>query len=286
MEKFISLEQKNDKVLSMIAKLFILLVRISPSFQRAMWKWWYQRLANRATDSGWTFMNYGYISLNDNSPIELKSEDESNRLFIQLYDYASSQIPLENREVLEVGSGRGGGASFVARYYNPKSITGLDYSSSAIDLSNKIHSNISNLKFIKGDAENLPFDDNTFESVINVESSHCYGNMKSFLKEVHRVLKKGGHFSWVDLRGKDMIKDTESAFNELDFECINEQTITPEVLEGLDGIHERKMEMIKLHVPKILQPAFKDFAGVKNSKIYNAFIDGSAVYLAKAFQKI
>ena len=45
------------------------------------------------------------------------------------------------------------------------------------------------------------------------------------------------------------------------------------------------MEMIKLPVPKFIQPAFKDFAGVKNSKIYNAFNDGSAVYLAKAFQK-
>jgi ubiquinone/menaquinone biosynthesis C-methylase UbiE len=269
----------------MIAKLFISIVRFSPRFQRAMWKWWYQRLAKRATDSGWTFMNYGYISLNDKSSIDLKPEDESNRLFIQLYDYASSQIPLENKKVLEVGSGRGGGASFIARYYNPKLMTGLDYSPSAIELSNKIHNNVSNLKFVKGDAENLPFDDNTFDAVINVESSHCYGNMKSFLNEVCRVLKKGGHFSWVDLRGKDMIKDTESAFNELDIKCIHEQSITLEVLEGLDGIHERKMEMIKLHVPKFLQPAFKDFSGVKNSKIYNAFNDGSAVYLAKAFQK-
>ena len=149
----------------------------------------------------------------------------------------------------------------------------------------KIHNNITNLKFVKGDAEKLPFDDNTFDAVINVESSHCYGNMKSFLKEVYRVLKKGGHFSWVDLRGKDMIKNTESAFEELDMKFIHEQTITSEVIEGLDGIHERKIEMIKLHVPKLLQPAFKDFAGVKNSKIYNAFNDGSAVYLAKAFQK-
>ena len=269
----------------MIAKIFISLIRISPSFQRAMWKWWYQRLAKRATDSGWTFMNYGYISKNDNYSLDLKSEDESNRLFIQLYNYASSQIPVDNRKILEVGSGRGGGASFIARYLHPKSMTGLDYSSSAVELSKKIHNNITNLKFIKGDAEKLPFDDNTFDAVINVESSHCYGHMKSFLNEVYRVLKKGGHFSWVDLRGKDMIKDTESAFEELDMKCIHEQTITSEVIEGLDGIHERKMEMIKLHVPKLLQPAFKDFSGVKNSKIYNAFNDGSAVYLAKAFQK-
>ena len=269
----------------MIAKLFITLVRLSPRFQRAMWRWWYQRLAKRATNSGWTFMNYGYSSLNDNSSIDLKPEDESNRLFIQLYNYASSQIPLNNKKVLEIGSGRGGGASFVARYHHPESMTGLDYSSSAIKLSSKIHSNVSNLHFIKGDAENLPFDDNTFDAVINIESSHCYGNMRKFLDEVYRVLKKGGHFSWVDLRGKDMIPETESSFNDFDLNCIHEQNITSEVLEALDGIHERKMEMISLHVPKFLQTAFKDFAGVKNSKIYNAFTDGSAVYLSKAFQK-
>ena len=269
----------------MITKLFISLVRLSPKFQRSIWRWWYQRLAKRATDSGWTFMNYGYSSLSDNSFIDLKPEDESNRLFIQLYNYASSQIPLNNKKVLEIGSGRGGGASFVARYHHPESMTGLDYSSSAIKLSSKIHSNVSNLHFIKGDAENLPFDDNTFDAVINIESSHCYGNMRKFLDEVYRVLKKGGHFSWVDLRGKDMIPETESSFNDFDLNCIHEENITSEVLEALDGIHERKMEMISLHVPKFLQTAFKDFAGVKNSKIYNAFNDGNAVYLAKAFQK-
>ena len=109
--------------------------------------------------------------------------------------------------------------------------------------------------------------------------------MRKFLHEVYRVLKKGGHFSWVDLRGKDMIVETESAFEEVDLKCIHEQRITSEVIEALDGIHERKMEMIKIHVPKFLQTAFKDFAGVKYSKIYNAFNDGNAVYLAKAFQK-
>ena len=270
----------------MIAKLFISIVRISPRFQRAMWKWWYQRLAKRAHNSGWTFMNYGYSPLEKGWLNNLKPEDEDNRLFIQLYYYAASQISINDRKVLEIGSGRGGGASFLARYLNPKSMTGLDYSASAIRLSNKLHRNVSNLKFVKGDAENLPFDDNTFDAVINVESSHCYGNMKSFVKEVYRVLKKDGHFTWVDLRGKDMVKNTELAFDNVEFKCIHEDIITTQVIRGLDAIHEQKMDMINYHVPKILQPAFKDFSGVKNSKIYNGFKDGTAVYLAKAFIKI
>ena len=270
----------------MLAKLFISLVRISPSFQKAVWKWWYQRLGTRGHDIGWPFMNYGFRPDDKELSPNLKPEDESNRMFIQLYDYAASQIPLDGLKVLEVGSGRGGGASFIARYYNPNSMTGLDYSLSAVKLSKSLHGEVSNLDFVEGDAENLPFEDNTFDAVINVESSHCYGNMKSFISEVHRVLKVGGHFSWVDLRGKDMVNDTESIFTDSKLKSIHEKAITKQVVNALDEIHDQKTELISIHVPKFIQGAFKDFAGVKDSQIYNAFKNGNSVYLSKAFQKI
>mgnify|MGYP003320205109 FL=1 len=269
----------------MLAKIFILIVRLSPGFQKAMWKWWYQRLARRGHNTGWSFMNYGYTPSNG-THLELKKEDESNRLFIQLYDYTASQIPIRGKHILEIGSGRGGGASFVAQYHNPSHMTGLDYSATAVKLSINLHKEVTNLQFVKGDAESLPFDDKSFDAVINVESSHCYGDMAVFVKEAARVLKPSGYLSWVDLRGEDMVSDTESAFNIPELNCIYEETITPQVLQALDDIHERKIELIDLHVPKFLQPAFRDFSGVRNSKIYNAFKDGSAVYLAKAYQKI
>ena len=270
----------------MLAKIFISIVRLSPGFQKAMWKWWYQRLAHRGHGTAWSFMNYGYTPLNGISQIELKKEDESNRLFIQLYHYVATQSPIRGKHTLEIGSGRGGGASFLARYHNPSHMIGLDYSTKAVKLSINLHKEVHNLQFVKGDAESLPFDDKSFDAVINVESSHCYGNMAAFVKEASRVLKPGGYLSWVDLRGEEMLSDTESAFNIPELNCIYEETITPQVLQALDDIHERKMEMIDLHVPKFLQPAFRDFSGVRNSKIYNAFKDGSAVYLAKGYQKI
>ena len=61
--------------------------------------------------------------------------------------------------------------------------------------------------------------------------------------------------------------------------------ITPQVLNALDLIHDRKMKMIDDNVPHFVQPAFRDFAGVKDSKIYSAFSDGSAVYLSYILQK-
>jgi len=268
----------------MIARIFIFFVRISPAFQKAIWWWWYQRLGKRAHDSGWTFMNYGYKYKNQKT-LNLTSKDESNRMFIQLYDYVASQIPIKDGEILEVGSGRGGGSSFLSRYHHPKSITGLDYSKSAIKLSNELHGNVDNLFFKLGDAENLPFKDNTFDAVINIESSHCYGNMERFLSEVSRVVKPGGYFGWADLRAKDMVKETEFAFEKSNLTCIYNKTITPEVINALDDIHDTKMKMINNHVPKFLRSAFTDFAGAKNSKIYNSFKSGDAVYLSKVLKK-
>ena len=268
----------------MIARIFIFFVRISPAFQKAIWRWWYQRLGKRAHDSGWTFMNYGYKYKNQKT-LNLTSKDESNRMFIQLYDYVASQIPIKDGEILEVGSGRGGGSSFLSRYHHPKSITGLDYSKSAIKLSNELHGNVDNLFFKLGDAENLPFKDNTFDAVINIESSHCYGNMERFLSEVSRVVKPGGYFGWADLRAKDMVKETEFAFEKSNLTYIYNKTITPEVINALDDIHDTKMKMINNHVPKFLRSAFTDFAGAKNSKIYNSFKSGDAVYLSKVLKK-
>ena len=47
-----------------------------------------------------------------------------------------------------------------------------------------------NLSFVEGNAENLPFDDESFDLVYNVESSHCYGDMGAFIEQVHRCFGK------------------------------------------------------------------------------------------------
>ena len=51
--------------------------------------------------------------------------------------------------------------------------------------------NLNNLNFIIGDSANLPFDDNSVDVVVNVESSHCYPSIPDFISEVCRVLKPG-----------------------------------------------------------------------------------------------
>jgi ubiquinone/menaquinone biosynthesis C-methylase UbiE len=48
------------------------------------------------------------------------------------------------------------------------------------------------LDFVEGNAEELPFDDKSFDAVLSVEASHLYLQFPRFLAEVARVLRSGG----------------------------------------------------------------------------------------------
>ena len=94
--------------------------------------------------------------------------------------------------------GRGGGCAYLARYRQPAAVLGIDISPRAIAFCRRIHL-VPGLSFRPGDAEALPCPAEAFDVVLNVESSHCYGSMPTFLNEVFRVLVPGGYFLWADL---------------------------------------------------------------------------------------
>ncbi|WP_411842877.1 class I SAM-dependent methyltransferase [Salinicoccus sp. HZC-1] len=52
----------------------------------------------------------------------------------------------------------------------------------------------SNVSFVEGDAEKMPFDDASFDIVTCRIAPHHFPNIEEFIKEVYRVLKTGGRF--------------------------------------------------------------------------------------------
>jgi ubiquinone/menaquinone biosynthesis C-methylase UbiE len=52
----------------------------------------------------------------------------------------------------------------------------------------------SNVEFVRGDAENLPFPDDSFDIVTCRIAPHHFPNVDLFIKEVYRVLKPNGQF--------------------------------------------------------------------------------------------
>ena len=158
----------------------------------------------------------------------LSATDEVDRFCIQLYDYVTGAVDLSGKRILEVGCGRGGGCSFMARYKRPRQVTGLDLSENAIDFCRRMH-RVERLDFQTGDAEQLPFADSGFEAVANVESSHCYPNIAAFFTEVHRVLKPGGHFLYADLRETSGLPAWRAALHGANFSILCEEDITRQV---------------------------------------------------------
>ena len=209
--------------------------------------------------------------------IPLPPENERNRACVQLYHHVAAQVPLRAQEVLEVSCGHGGGAAYVARTFEPRRYTALDLNPAAIRFCQEHHRR-EGLIFRQGDAEHLPFEDGTFDAVINVEASHCYPEFPRFLAEVARVLKPGGHFLYADFRFADGLAKWEEALASCPMRIEHVRTINAEVLRGMDRNSARSLELIDRHLPKFLHGLGRDFAGVKGSRIYNALVSGELTY--------
>jgi ubiquinone/menaquinone biosynthesis C-methylase UbiE len=257
----------------------------SKKIKHFLWKRIYDRLANTYEYFDWAFMNYGFDYNNKSNEPPLGDEDEEYRYCIQLYHHTVEKLAVQDKTVLEVGSGRGGGTSYIARYLNPKKITGIDYSKNAIKLCNRIH-NEHNLEFVEGDASDLPMEDDSQDVVINVESSHCYPSIPQFLSEVKRVLKPGGLFAWTDVCPTEAVNDYEEAFDTCGMKTIDYYQITDNVLRALDAdkINEVKNEIISKSTPFYLKGIIKDFSGLKDTAIYNTLRNGRTQYSFRILQ--
>ena len=88
------------------------------------------------------------------------------------------------------------------------------------------------LDFIEGNAEHLPFPDESFDAVINIESSHTYPHFSRFLTEVARVLRPGGHFLYTDVRNTPDIAAWQAALGDAPLRMVSERIINTEVALG------------------------------------------------------
>jgi ubiquinone/menaquinone biosynthesis C-methylase UbiE len=264
---------------------------IIQTFKRFAWfkrfnaKITYELLAKNIPAEDWHFMNYGYTPTGNEPPLELPDDPKIQKYSLQMYHYLAAKADLQGKAVLEIGSGRGGGAKHVATFFKPTSYIGLDIASNAVDLANKIH-HVPGLKFIQGSAESIPLPDNSIDVILNVESSHGYGRVDIFLKEVKRVLKPGGKLLLVDFRNS--MKNMELFLGQLKDSGLlqlSQEDITPKVIESIEAEDESKKERIKKLIPARWQKLFNEFAGVVGSRFYETLKNGTRPYYRFVFEK-
>jgi ubiquinone/menaquinone biosynthesis C-methylase UbiE len=246
-------------------------------FKRLNAKVTYELLAKRVPAADWQFMNYGYVPNPNEQPIQLPNDPKVQRYPLQMYHYLAMKTPIEGKHVLEVGSGRGGGAKHVASALKPASYIGMDLAQNAVDLANSLHK-LPNLRFIQGSAEHIPLPDNSIDVVLNVESCHAYGSVDKFLSEVKRVLKPNGILALVDFRDTDKMDILRSQLKNSGLQWVEEESISKNVVEAIEAEDEVKKARIEKLFPPKWQKLFGEFAGVVGSTFHTKLKNGVKVY--------
>jgi SAM-dependent methyltransferase len=271
--------------MSTLTTMYSEFCRMNPAFRKFTRRGMYQFLARHYRREDWTFMNYGYAPLEPGTAqLSLEEKDEPNRYSIQLYHYVASGAPLAGRDVLEVGSGRGGGANYIHNYLGTRSMIGLDFSSQAVDFCRRTHC-LEGLSFVTGDAELLPFADERFDALVNVESAHCYGSMEAFMAQVKRVLRPGGSFLFADIKRQIDLHELYGPLHRCGLTVVEEEDITANVIRARDLDHHQRMAFIRDRAPQWLVNPIGEFGGLKGSRIYNEFRRREVVYKRFILQK-
>lgn len=158
---------------------------------------------------------------------------------------------IENgQHVLDLGSGAGNDC-FVARAIVGETgkITGLDFTDAMLEKAkaNAAKLGFTNVEFIKGDIEEMPLPDNTYDVVV----SNCVLNLvpdkeKAFA-QIIRVLKPNGHFCVSDVVIKGNLPEKLRKDAEMYVGCVSGAV---DITEYLEIINKKGFKNVTIHKQK------------------------------------
>lgn len=153
----------------------------------------------------------------------------------------------EDGVILDLGCGRGTDTIAAAKKLIKGKAVGLDITEAMIEKAkeNSLKENLENVNFVKGDIENLPFPDETFDYVIsNCVINHAKDKQRAYA-EIRRVLRVGGYFVISDPVTKyslpDEIKNSPKEWAECFGGAITEQ----EYIDSIKRAGFAKVDILK-----------------------------------------
>ena len=231
--------------------------------------------------------NYGYAPVDE----EIANYEPELQYGIQLYKEVIKNhrgyMINDKTSVVEVGCGKGAGAEYLLQQFKPREYSGVDYSKNAINYCLSTYNCPKNVRFIFGDAHELPFKEDSVDVVLNVESSHIYKDIDKFFAEVRRILKRGGIFLFADYRyvRNVPIHDLEMKIADLGFAVLDRRIITPQIYNACVLASEQRRKVISRASPWLLEKYFYHYAALKGTEKLAHFGNGEIEYFIYHLEK-
>lgn len=102
-----------------------------------------------------------------------------------------SRLP-KRSSILEVGCGPGRVSRYLSQHLKCKNYTAVDIDPKVIAHAESLNDGKSKVIFQVADVCDLPFEDNSYDAVVMMDTLHHVVHWKTALREIHRVLKKKG----------------------------------------------------------------------------------------------
>lgn len=116
-------------------------------------------------------------------------------------ELAASLAPGPEQEILDIGSGIGGPARYVAREFGCR-VVGVDLTAEFCDVARRLNQAVGlsdRVHIEQASATALPFDDERFDAAFSQNVSMNIADKAAFFGEAHRVLRPGAAFALSEL---------------------------------------------------------------------------------------
>lgn len=103
----------------------------------------------------------------------------------------------DDDKILDVGCGGGAAIRRMAGMIDGGHLTGIDYSPVSVKASTALNTEEiekGRVDILEASVSDLPFDDDSFDKIVTIESYYFWPELESDMKEIFRVLKPGGQF--------------------------------------------------------------------------------------------
>jgi len=259
----------------LLKKVFFNHRRLSPFA-----KYFYNYLYSHKAIGHIRVSNYGYAPVDD----DVAHYDIGHRYGLQLYKEIvknhKGYLISDKSKIVEVGCGKGAGAEFLIRKFQPQSYIGIDFSENAIDFCHHYYQQINHVKFVCATADHLPVKNSSADVVINVESSHIYPDIGCFFNEVCRILTPKGRFLFTDYRivNSSPIDAMEKLICKHGFYIEEKRIITSQVYTACEEASESRKKIIDDNSPWYLKKYFQHYAIINGSRKSKMLAKGEIVY--------